>query len=77
MAAAIAASLENATASLDENTSIKYRWDALKKNVHTAAEETLGHPQRNTPDWFHDLDQEIQALLDEKKTPSKTPSRKL
>ena len=26
-----------------------------------------GHPQRNNSDWFHDLDQEIQVLLDEKR----------
>ena len=63
---AIEAALESAQPAGEEET--EQHWKALKEAVYSASKETLDHPHRKTPDWFWEHGNEIERLLEEKRS---------
>lgn len=69
LARTIEAALENVHTSHDAGMDgIEEDWRVLKDTVYSACKETLGHPRRKTPDWFWEHGDQIEKLLEEKKS---------
>ena len=66
LANAISAALQDMP-EVDGEADVEERWKSLKKAIYEASVETLGHPNKTTPDWFWEHSDEIEQLLEEKR----------